>query len=340
MRAAVFHGAGLPLSIETVAEPEVHKDRIVLAVERSGICGSDLHMAQSAHTPPGLILGHEFAGSIVAIGSKVPRGWKVGNRVTALPLNACNACRTCERGLFALCSQNLFTGTSLLAQGAFAQFVSVRPDMLQRLPANVGFDEGAMVEPLAVAHHIVSMAELSTGGSVLILGGGPIGIAVALFARRAGVRHVVVSERSAERRALVLLVGATAAIDPEAESVEAAFAAKTSGARPQVVFECVGVPGMLHQAIDLVDVRGQVIVAGVVLQEDTFLPLAALGKEVTIRYSQAYTEADFEAVIGALARREIEAKPIHTATVGLDELPDAFTALTKQPSQCKILIRP
>jgi (R,R)-butanediol dehydrogenase/meso-butanediol dehydrogenase/diacetyl reductase len=340
MRAAVFKGAGLPLSIETVTDPQVHPERIVLAVERSGICGSDLHMAQSAHTAPGLILGHEFAGSIAAVGSKVPPGWNVGDRVTALPLNACNTCEICERGLYALCSQNLFTGTSLLAQGAYAQFVSVRPGMLQQLPANVGFDEGAMVEPLAVAHHIVSMSELPAGGSVLILGGGPIGIAVALFALRAGARHVVVRERCAQRRALALAIGASAAIDPEAMDVAQAFATKTSGARPQVVFECVGLPGMLSQAIDLVAVRGQVIVAGVVLQQDTFLPLAALGKEVTIRYSQAYTEADFDAVIGALARREIEAKPIHTSTVGLDELPGAFAALAKQSGQCKILIRP
>ena len=340
MRAAVFQGADLPLSIETVPDPEPHPDRIVLAVERSGICGSDLHMAQSAHTPRGLILGHEFAGSIVAIGSAAPGGWKPGERVTALPLNACNGCATCQRGLFALCSRNLFTGTSLLAQGAYAQFVSVRPDMLQRLPANVGFDEGAMVEPLAVGHHIVSMADLPDDGAVLVLGGGPIGIAVVLFALRAGARHVVVSERSAERRALALAIGASAAIDPEAADVAQAFAAATSGTRPQVVFECVGVPGMLRRAIDLVEVRGQVIVAGVVLQEDSFLPLAALGKEVTIRYSQAYTEADFEAVIGALARREIEAKPIHTSTVGMDELPDAFAALARQANQCKILIRP
>ncbi|AXB80261.1 alcohol dehydrogenase catalytic domain-containing protein [Novosphingobium sp. P6W] len=340
MRAAVFRGAGSPLSIETVPDPEPHSGRIVLAVERSGICGSDLHMAQSAHTPQGLILGHEFAGSIVAMGSDVAGGWKQGDRVTALPLNACNSCTTCERGLFALCSQNLFTGTSLLAQGAYAEFVSVRPDMLQHLPANVGFDEGAMVEPLAVGHHVVSMAALPHHTSVLVPGCGPIGIAVVLFALRAGARHVVVSERSAERRALAMAIGASAAIDPEAVDVAQAFAAKSLGTRPHVVFECVGVPGMLRQAIDLVDVRGQVIVAGVVLQEETFLPLAALGKEVTIRYSQAYTEADFEAVIGALARGEIEAKPIHTSTVDLNELPAAFAALAKQPNQCKVLIRP
>ena len=340
MRAAVFHRVGSPLTVETVADPVPDADQVIVQVAHSGICGSDLHMVESDYSPAGLILGHEFAGTIAALGKDVAGPWKVGDRVTALPLNACNDCVACDRHLPALCSHNLFTGTSLLAQGAYAQFVGARAAMVQRLPAGISFEEGAMVEPLAVGHHIVSMAQLPGDAAVLILGGGPIGIAVALFALHAGVRHVVVSEPSPERRALAEAVGATA-IDPRsAEDVASAFARTTGVQRPHVVFECVGVPGMLTQAIALADVRGQVVVAGVVLQEDTILPIAALGKEVTIRYSQAYTERDFEAVIDALARGAIDARPIHTSTVSLDELPAAFEALRSRPSECKVLIRP
>lgn len=340
MRAAVFQEAGKPLVIENVADPVPGPDQVILEVAHAGICGSDLHMTESPHMPRGLILGHEFAGTIAALGKDVAGPWKVGDRVTALPLNACNDCAACDRDLPALCSHNLFTGTSLLAQGAYAQLVGARASMVQRLPDGVDFAEGAMVEPLAVGHHIVSMADMPQRAAVLVIGAGPIGIAVALFARHAGAKHVVVSERSPDRRALAKMIGATGVIDPQDEDVAAAFARLTGVDRPQIIFECVGVPGMLGQAIELADVRGQVIVAGVVLKEDTILPVVALGKEVTIRYSQAYNERDFEAVIGVLARREIDARPIHTSTVSLDELPAAFEALRSQPRECKVLIRP
>ncbi len=340
MRAAVFHQVGKPLIIETVSDPVPAPDQVILQVARAGICGSDLHMAENAQMPSGIILGHEFAGTIEALGSAVNGPWKVGDRVTALPLNACLQCEACAANLPALCPNNLFTGTTPLVQGAYAQFVSARGRMLQRLPDGVSFEEGAMVEPLAVGHHIVSMAQMPQDAAVLVLGGGPIGLAVAIFARHAGARHVVVSERSAERRELARTVGATGVIDPGAQDVGSAFAQFTGGTRPQVVFECVGVPGMLNEAIQLAGMRAQVIVAGVVLQQDAFLPIVALGKEVAIRYSQAYTESDFEAVIGALARGAINAEPIHTSTVSLDELPSAFEALRSQPRECKVLIRP
>ena len=345
MRAAVFRGAGQPLSVETVADPVPGADQVVIEVAHAGICGSDLHMAESDHTASGLILGHEYAGTIAALGSAVDSaggGWKVGDRVTALPLFPCRRaeCEACSADLPSVCPDNLFAGTNLLAQGAYAQFVGARATMLQRLPDGVGFAEGAMVEPLAVGHHIVGRAEGLRDAAVLVLGGGPIGVAVALFAALAGARHVIVSERSPERRALAQTVGATGVIDPQAEDVGAAFARMTGGRRPQVVFECVGYPGMLDQAVSLVTVRGQVIVAGVIFGPDTFSPIVALGKEVTVRYSQAYAESDFEAVIDALARGRIAPAPMHTSTVSLDELPAAFDALRGNPRECKVLIRP
>ena len=340
MRAAVFRGAGEPLAIETVADPVPGPDQVILEVANAGICGSDLHMTESAHTPSGLILGHEFAGTIAALGSDVKGSWKVGDRVTALPLNACHHCPACDADLPALCSTNLFTGTNLLAQGAYAQLVTARADMVQRLPDGVTLEEGALVEPLAVGHHIVSMAHMPKDAAVLVLGAGPIGIAVALFARHAGARHVVVSERSPERRALAQQVGATTVIDPQAQDVAAAFAQVSGGQRPQVIFECVGIPGMLNQAMDLAAVRAQIIVAGVVFHDETITPITALGKELTIRYSQAYNERDFEAVIDAIATGAIKPRPIHTSTVSLDELPAAFEALRSQPRECKVLIRP
>lgn len=339
MRAALFLEPGTPLSVESVPDPQPAPDQVVLEVSHAGICGSDLHMAENGHTPKGLILGHEFAGTIAALGSAVT-GWKVGDRVTALPLNACQSCEACDSGLPALCDSNLFTGCYLAAQGAFAQFVMARGRMLQRLPDGVAFEDGAMVEPLAVGHHIVDRAEMPAGASVLVIGGGPIGVAVALFARHAGARDVIVSEMSADRRARALEVGATGVIDPKSQDVATAFRRLADGRAPHVVFECVGIPGMLRQAVDLVGLRGRVVVAGVVFEEDVIAPIVALGKEVSIRFSQAYAERDFEAVINGIAKGAVDARPIHTSTITLDELPEAFEALKTPSDQCKVLVRP
>jgi (R,R)-butanediol dehydrogenase / meso-butanediol dehydrogenase / diacetyl reductase len=301
VRAAIFQGVGQKLAVENVADPTPAPNQIILSISHAGICGSDLHMTQSTNTPVGLILGHEFSGEIAAMGANVTDRY-IGERVTALPLTPCRHCDACDEGLPALCHSNLFLGCSLDSQGAYAEYLAVRADMVQPLPAGVSFADGAMVEPLAVGHHIVSLAELPHGASVLILGAGPIGSAAALFARHAGAAHVVVSEPSMLRRQQAKQMGATAVIDPSNENVAEAFARLTGENKPRFILECVGIKGMLHQAVQYAGIRARIVVAGVLLEDDLFTPIIAMGKELTIRYSQAYQETDFEAVIAALAK--------------------------------------
>jgi len=341
VRAAVFRAAGQPLAIETRPDPEPAADEVILAVAGAGICGSDLHFTESAPPLPesGLVLGHEFAGTIVALGKGAGGSLKAGDRVTALPIFPCRSCDACDAGLPALCPGGIFSGYDPDKTGGFAEFVKVRADMVQALPAGVDFTEGAMVEPLAVGHHIVSRASLRGGEAILILGGGPIGAAVALFARIAGAAHVVVSEPFPARRERALAAGATAVIDPKAEAVDAAFA-RIAGRRPEVVFECVGLPGLLAQAVNLAGVRGRVVISGVVFEEDRLAPMIALGKEVTILYSQAYTERDFAAVIDLVARDIADPAPLHTATISFDALPETFESLRSASPHCKVLIDP
>jgi (R,R)-butanediol dehydrogenase / meso-butanediol dehydrogenase / diacetyl reductase len=339
MKAAVFHQAGQPLSIEQVPDPQPAPDEVLIEVARAGICGSDLHVTAAGAVAPGTILGHEFAGSIAAIGSAVAGPWRVGDRVTALPLHSCEHCEQCEQRLPALCTGTTFTGTTLQVPGAYAQYVRARAGMLQQLPAGVSFDEGAMIEPLAVSHHAVVRAALRAGASVLVLGAGPIGAGVALFARLAGARHVVVCERFAERRQHALAVGATAVIDPAVEDVATAFHAH-AGCRPQWVFECVGKPGLLRQALDLAGIGGRVVVAGLSFADEAVNPLACMLKEVSIQFSQCYTERDFAAVSDAIARGHARPQPLHTGTVGFAELPAVFESLRAASPHCKVLIDP
>jgi (R,R)-butanediol dehydrogenase / meso-butanediol dehydrogenase / diacetyl reductase len=339
MRAALYLEKNKPLGVQNVADPAPVPGQVILAVKGAGVCGSDLHMVQYGFAAPGQILGHEFAGEIVALGADTTPGLKIGDRVTALPVFPCHACEACDAGLVGLCPGSKIVGTTLMTQGAYAEFTAVDSRYVQKLPDGVSFAEGAMVEPLAVGRHTVSRGDIKKGEAVLILGGGPIGAAVTLFARQAGAAHVVVSEPSAVRRARVQDLGATATIDPTTQNVAEAFAV-VAGRRPHVVYECVGAPGLFAQAIDLAGLRGRVVVAGVLFEEERFSALPALAKEISVAYVQMYTARDFEAVIDVIARGEIDVKPMHTSTVSLDQLPAAFEALRSAPQQCKVIVDP
>jgi len=337
MRAAIYQSAGEALRADQVPDPAPANDEVVLQVAKAGICGSDLHVKQQGLATPGTIFGHEFAGTVVARGSEAG-SWTAGERVTALPIFPCRHCEACDAGLTALCPSVAFVGIGP-KRGAYAEFISVRADQLQRLPQGVDFTQGAMVEPLAVAHHAVDMAEIRSGDAVLITGGGPIGMGATLFARLAGARHVILSEPANDRRERAMALGATGVIDPKTENVAARFAEMT-GHAPDVVLECVGVPGLLAQAVEHVRLRGRVVVVGVCFGEDKFTPVVALAKEITIRFSQCYTESDFAAVIDAIATGRVEVGGIHTRTVSFTELPAIFEELGSDPRECKVLLDP
>lgn len=340
MRAAVFHEVGKPLSIETVADPAPAADEVILKISRAGICGSDLHATEwKGHVPAGAILGHEFAGEIATIGSGVGAAWKPGDRVTALPIYPCRHCEACDADLPQMCHSIAFSGYSLDHRGAYAEYIAVRGDLLQRIPAGIGEDEAGMIEPVAVGYHAVHRAENVRGASVLVMGGGPIGAAVVLGARMGGAKHVIVSEPAEVRRERCMLLGATATIDPFNEDAATRFAA-IAGRNPDIVIECVGRPEAVGQAIELCGLRGQVIIAGTIRPEQMIPGRTSFMKEVTVRYSNAYTMQDFSDVIGLIARREMNVKPMQTALIGIDAVPETFESLRSDPRQCKVLIDP
>jgi (R,R)-butanediol dehydrogenase/meso-butanediol dehydrogenase/diacetyl reductase len=337
MRAAIYQSADIPLQVGTIPDPQPEPDQVIIKVSRAGICGSDLHVKRYGLAPAGAVFGHEFAGTIVEAGGATS-GWSFGERVTALPIMPCRDCEACDAHLPALCRNVAFVGTGVL-HGAYANYVAVRGDQVQKLPSGIDFSEGAMVEPLAVAHHAVDRAGLVSGQSVLVMGGGPIGLGVALFARLAGARKVVVSEPSVERRAHALELGATITVDPRTQDVGADFEAHV-GHAPDIVFECVGNPGLISQAVSLVRLRGQVVVAGVCFEDDKITPLVALGKEISVRFVQCYTERDFSAVIDAIATGRVNVKPMHSRTVSLVDLPAVFEELSNDARDCKVLLDP
>lgn len=339
MRAAVFHGSARPLSIEAMPDPVPGPGQVIIEVSYCGICGTDLHLAEHDYVAPGTVFGHEFAGHIAAVGKEVAPALALGAPVTALPLTSCRTCDLCRADAPGLCDDARFVGVNPGFHGGYAPFVAVDAAMIQPVPAGVAFTDAAMVEPLAVAHHAVSMSGIARDSAVLVLGGGPIGQAAALFARVLGARFVMVSEPTASRRELARAMGASDVVDPREVDIAQTFFAR-AGRAPDIVIECVGVPGLIQQAITLCGKRGTVVVAGACFAPDQIMPTLAMGKELRLLFSQCYGESDFAAVIDAIATRRIDVAPLHTQTIALDAVPEAFASLARAPDQCKILIDP
>lgn len=343
MKAAVFRGLGQPLSIETLDRPQIGDGEVLLKVAYCGICGSDLHATAEGVfvVPDGTVLGHEFSGEVIETGDAA---WSKGDRLTAVPVNACadetcQALGKCKNDLGILCPNNRITGLAGDVPGAYAEYVKVGARQALKLPDGVSYEEGALVEPLSVGLHAVRKAKLEVGARVLILGAGPIGLSVAAFARLAGARDVVVSEFNATRRDKAKAMGATAVIDPAAENVGETFAG-IAGAPPDVIFECVGVKGLIQQCIDLSRPRGKIVVVGVLMMEDAIVPISAILKEIDIQFVLGYIDEEFEIVLDALAKKTVNATPMISDIVGLDQLPATFEALRRPKSQIKVLIRP
>src|ERR1700710_263814 len=264
MRAAVFREVSKPLVIETLADPVPGPHDLVLKVKTCGICGSDLHMTEPTSIMPlpgGSVMGHEFAGEVMEVGKAVTHLWKVGDRVAGFPVICCGDATPClnfsGRGA---CAKMTPVGLGQ-SHGAYADYVRIGASSGYRLPDSVSFREGAMVEPLAVGLHAVDMAKMARGATVLVIGAGPVGLAVMLWAKFLGARHVIVSEKAEIRRQMAAKFGATDAIDPSqplAPQVQ-----KIAGKDADVIFECVGVPGMLMSTMAEAPRGGRIVVAGV-----------------------------------------------------------------------------
>jgi len=338
MRAAVLKEIGKPLQIETVDDPTPGPGEMIVRVRGSGICGSDLHWAQlGMGVGPGQILGHEFSGEVVELGRDAGDRFRLGDRVCSIPFIGCGRCRACLSGDVTACDQAVATG--LRAPGAYAEFVKVGTAEALHLPEAVSDRQGALVEPLAVGLHAVAQAAPPPGARVLLIGAGPIGLAVALWSRFFGASAIVVSERSGARRDLSGRFGATDVIDPTAEEVLPAFEAKTGGP-PDLIYECVGVPGLLQECLGLAPRRSRVVVVGVCMEPDTILPFVAMSKELTVQFVIAYEKRDFELAIAMIDQGRIASDEMITDVVGFDAFSQAFEALKRPTTQCKVMLEP
>jgi (R,R)-butanediol dehydrogenase/meso-butanediol dehydrogenase/diacetyl reductase len=336
MRAAVLNEAKT-FDIVDHPDPVPGPSDLVLRVEACGICGSDLKAA--ANMRVGLVMGHEFCGEIVDVGRAAAGSWKVGDRVAALPLIGCGTCLACLQGDVVHCANGADAIGVGGSSGAYAEYVKVGSHETFHLPSSFGRGDGALVEPLAVGLHAVDRARLRRGDNVLVIGGGPVGMAVTLWARHFGARAIVVSDPVAARRDQCGTLGATSGLDPNDGPVRDAYLTAV-GALPDVVFECVGVPGMVQASIDAAAVHGTVVIVGVCSKPDPFVPVVALMKELTMHFVVYYRSADYRYTIDMMHASRLDPLPMVTDRIDLDAFPTAFEALKHPTTQCKVLVLP
>lgn len=339
MKAAVFSAPGEPLSIEDVPDPQPLAGEMVLRVKSCGICGSDLHWATNPGAiPPGTVMGHEFAGEVVELGPEAGDRFRVGQRACALPFIGCRRCAACLAGDPGICPEVRTTGLGAVS-GAYAEYVRVGVNEALPLPEGVTNPQGALVEPLAVGLHAVKKSQLRPGADVLVVGAGPIGLAVALWARFFGARRVVVSEKASARRDLAAAYGATDSLDPSAVEVGPELERRL-GRVPEVIFECVGVKGLLQDCLALAPTRGQVVVVGVCMQPDVIVPAIGIVKEISVQFVVAYEVEDFAFSIAMIEQGRIASTEMITDVVDFAGFSAAFEALKQPSTQCKVLLEP
>ena len=345
MRAAVFHRSGLPLSIENITDPEPSPTDMILKVCACGICGTDLHWSEVNNADsgwrdinPGAVMGHEFAGEIVELGTEVGRDWKVGDRVCAMPQIGCSYCSDCLAGRPHRCSKVL-NRASPGHPGAYAEYTRIGAKETFKLPDNISFQEGALIEPLAVGLHAVKRACLKAGDNILIIGAGPVGLSVALWCKFFGARHIIVSDLVKARADEADRFGATAAIDASKENVSERFL-KLSGSHPSVVFDAVGIAGSMQLAIDYAPNYSRVVVVGLCMISDSFQPATAVIKEVDISFCFCYDRSDFAMTLDMLAQNRIDAIGLISESVNLENFPRVFEELKKPSNQIKVMLEP
>jgi threonine dehydrogenase-like Zn-dependent dehydrogenase len=329
--------------VEEVERPSPEPGWVLVKVRACGVCGTDLHVARfveeqqreaaSGGRRPweridldrGVVMGHEWCAEVVQAGPGAEQ-WTARTRVTFLPDPALPGLPRTGEG----------PGYSSRYPGAFGEYMVVRGERIQRVPDRLPDRIAATVEPCAVGCHAVREARMAPGERALVVGAGPIGMMTLLWLKHDGVEHVTVSDFSPQRRALALRCGADLVVDPAAGDVAGQIRAAT-GELPQVVLECVGVSGTIQQAMELVAPRGRVVVVGACMTEDHFFPGTGMAKHLTIQFSPLYTLEEVVETLNALADGKVDTSPLITRTVGLDELPAAFDALS-DPTECKVVL--
>ena len=324
------------IRVEDVADPTPQAGEVVVRSVACGICGSDLHAARHTEdfvatsreaggafkltTFEPVVLGHEFCAEVMERRGKL----KAGDLVCSVPVLARPTV--------------LPVGYSPGAPGGFGEYMLLSERLLMPVPAGTPKELAALTEPMAVGRHAVRMARLGGDEAIIVIGAGPVGLAVIANLKAAGAGPVVASEPSPGRRTLAEAVGADVVVDP-ADTLPYDVA-EVRGRERVVVFECVGAPGIIDGIFLGAPQGGRIVVVGVCLQMDHARPLIAVNKELNVQYVLGYTVPEFRDTLDDLATGKLDPGPLITHSVGLGGVADAFEALARPDAHGKVLVLP
>jgi 2-desacetyl-2-hydroxyethyl bacteriochlorophyllide A dehydrogenase len=348
MKAAVYEGIR-DIRVQTVPDPEATPDDIVLRIKACGICGSDLHSyTTGAFVQPGQVMGHEFSGEVVEVGSNVS-DIAVGDRVTAMPFNACYNCPACLRGDSHLCYNTAGHAIAYGLPGGFAEYLRLPCATLGRnaftLPETLDFVAGATVEPLAVAVHAVSVAQPELGANVVVLGAGLIGQSVIQVLKARGVGTIVVAELSEKRALLATRSGADVVVNPAQENVierigaVVGFGPGRRGAAADVVFDCAGVPAAFTTALRLLRPGGTLAITALYEESVQFSPSRLVWGEVKLVGTFGYRN-EFPQTIELLRSGKVHLTSLVTDFFSLAEINAGFQRQLAKDQAMKVMIQP
>lgn len=327
------------LQLENVPVPTPGDGQVLVKVKVVGVCGSDVHAFRGEHpfiSCP-IVPGHEFSGVVARVGGSSSTAL-IGTRATALPSLVCGSCYNCRHGRQNICSNLRVIGCQ--AGGAMAEYVLVPVDFLVPLPNAVSFDDGAMVEPLAVAVHAVRHAGSIAGARALVLGAGTIGLLVAKILKVYGASEVIVSDPNDDRRHLAQDYGADYVIDPTTANVPAWVRAQFGSDGIDVSFECVGVAATVSDALRSARKGTKVVIVGV-FKDDILVPMGLVqDREIELVGTLMYTKDDFEEAARLVSRGIVHVGRLTTHRFTLDDAQEAYeTANDPLSGAVKVLIQ-
>jgi (R,R)-butanediol dehydrogenase / meso-butanediol dehydrogenase / diacetyl reductase len=330
-----YHGDGA-LRSRSYETTDPGPGQVRIAVAFTGICGTDLKIAHGAMdhriTSPWPI-GHEMSGIVEAIGPEVS-GWQPGEKVTVMPLTSCGDCPACRRGHSHVCQNLIFVGID--SPGSLQQRWTVPAGLLIRIPEHLSLEHAALAEPTAVAVHDVRRGGVSASHQVVVIGGGPIGILIALVAAHVGA-DVLVSEVSPFRRDLAAKLGLRT-IDPAADDLAAAVTGWSNGKGADVAFEVSGSGAGVRALTDVLAVRGHGVVVAIHTEPTPVDLMAAFWKELDISGARVYQREDFEEAVRLLADGVIPAESLITEIVPLSQTDRAFERIALGGDVVKVMI--
>ena len=275
-----------------------------------------------------VVMGHEFVAEVVEIGENVGNS-RVGDLVVSMPMTFD------ERGLFPIGYSNEYPG-------GYAELMALSDMLSIKVPNGLDADHAALTEPMAVGVHAVNKSRIQQGEAAVVLGCGPVGLAVIADLHRKGIEPIIAADFSSKRRDLAKVLGAHEVVDPRVEPAVDAWRRVDSrhANRNLVIYEAVGVPGMIDAAIASAPRNARILVVGVCMQPDTIRPMLAIGREIALQFVLGYDPIEFGDTLRAIAEGELVAAPMITGHVDIDGVPQAFADLGDPEAHAKILVVP